>query len=660
MGYLGRKSVRNSDFHTPPDVDSPPFYIPVKQIHGRYTLMQELGNGSFGSVTLAKQIYNTGCQGCQNCGIYSDEIGPAASDLQISRLETQDVQSVSCESRPHYRNTLMEDSVIPNVDQENFHNKQRGVLAIKTMMTRLPTLNDYTRVREIKFILSMPAHKNLVQIFELFIDDINYQLHIVMECMEQNLYQQMRARRRRIFSLPSLKSILSQLLAGIRHIHSHNFFHRDLKPENILISPANHYFNKKWIVDGNYKDNYVVKIADYGLARHVTNKSPYTAYVSTRWYRSPEILLRKGSYSRPIDVWAFGCVIVEVATFRPLFPGSDEMDQIWKILEVLGTPHKMPESNISGYQPHGGSWEKAQLLASRMRLKFPYVEGINIEKIIDNPNLQPLCDVVKACLTWDPKKRASVTELCQMPYFQNTVVGIDAHAIQEAFNDENMNKIAYSDIRSNWDSKLPVKKVFGAHPNAQIPSIGPNVIDLNGGRMNEPEEGQMSFQQFLRESTTSGHFTNSTVSSSVREENKFNSQDELIGNMISLPLSQQLDNDLPLSSSAPDVINESDIKPLDVGESINEFYATKSTDYQNPNVEGSLESFGPNYVHYEDASNAHLHPRCNVLDDMSIDSNTSVQIPRTLAVPRIVEDCNDTSLEDHTSHSFSHTNSLTF
>ncbi|SCU77606.1 LAFA_0A02498g1_1 [Lachancea sp. 'fantastica'] len=657
MGYLGRKSVRTSELHTPPDVDNPPFYIPVKQINGRYTLMQELGNGSFGSVTLAKQIFNTACQGCPNCSSNYGE--GVASDSQLPQFDGRNVHPERCERRPHYRDTLMEDSVIPNVEQENFHNKQRGVLAIKTMMTRLPTLNDYTRVREIKFILSMPAHKNLVQIFELFIDDINYQLHIVMECMEQNLYQQMRARRRRVFSLPSLKSILSQLLAGIRHIHSHNFFHRDLKPENILISPANHYFNKKWIVDGNYKDNYVVKIADYGLARHVTNKSPYTAYVSTRWYRSPEILLRKGSYSRPIDVWAFGCVVVEVATFRPLFPGSDEMDQIWKILEVLGTPHRMPESNISGYQPHGGSWEKAQLLASRMRLKFPYVEGINIEKIIDNPNLQPLCDVVKACLTWDPKKRATVTELCQMPYFQNTVVGIDPCAAG-AFNDENINRITQGDLQNNWESKLPVKKVFGAHQNAHIPSFGPNEIDLNGGKKNDSEEGQMSFQQFLRESTTSAHLTNSTVSSGLQIENKFDSQDELIGNMISLPLSQQLDNDLPLSSSAPDVINEGDIKPLDVDESINEFYNTKSTDYGESNAVGSLDNFGPNYVHFEEANHAHLHPRRNALDDMSIDSNTSVQIPRTLAVPRIVEDCNDTSLEDHTSHSFSHTNSLTF
>ncbi|SCU78811.1 LAME_0A05908g1_1 [Lachancea meyersii CBS 8951] len=656
MGYLSKNSMKGLEVSVPPDLDSPPFYIPVKSIRGRYTLMQELGNGSFGSVTLAKKIYKAPCPGCKNCNHYDDKIETGTPMLQ---QESQQLQCEPCDSRPHYRNTLMEDSAIFNVEQENYYNKQRGVLAIKTMMTRLPTLNDYTRVREIKFILSMPAHKNLVQIFELFIDDINYQLHIVMECMEQNLYQLMRARRRRVFSLPSLKSILSQLLAGVQHIHAHNFFHRDLKPENILISPANHYFNKNWIMEGHYSDNYVVKIADYGLARHVTNKSPYTAYVSTRWYRSPEILLRKGSYSRPLDIWAFGCVVVEVATFRPLFPGSDEMDQIWKILEVLGTPHTMSESSISGYQPHGGSWEKAQLLASRMRLKFPYVEGINIEKIIDNPNLQPLCDVVKACLTWDPKKRATVTELCQMSYFQNTEVGNYAR-VPKALNDENINRIVPVGHQSNWGSKLPIKKAFSGNQNLQIPSLGPNVIDMNGGRFGNSKEGQMSFQQFLQESAVSDPLTDSTVSSSVGEEEKPDSQDELLGNMISLPLSQQLDNDLPLSTSAPDIINVDQIKPLEVCESFNEYYITKSTEYGEFNTVDSLGDLEPNYVHYEEGNNVHPQPRCNVLDDMSIDSNASGQIPRSFAVPQITEDCGDTSLEDHNSHSFSHTNSLTF
>ncbi|SCU83201.1 LADA_0C10132g1_1 [Lachancea dasiensis] len=642
MGYVGVNSAKSCpETNVPPDVDHPPFYIPVRSIADRFALLQELGNGSFGSVTLAKKTAGSECRHCETNALHENQ-----AEFQHTR----------CALHPQYRNTLMEESKIPNVEEENFRNKQRGVLAIKTMMTRLPTLNDYTRVREIKFILSMPAHKNLVHIFELFIDDANYQLHIVMECMEQNLYQLMRARRKRIFSLPSLKSILTQLLAGIRHIHEHDFFHRDLKPENILISPANHYYSKKWILDGHYPDNYVVKIADYGLARHVANKSPYTAYVSTRWYRSPEILLRKGSYSRPLDIWAFGCVVVEVATFRPLFPGSDEMDQIWKILEVLGTPHNMPENSLTGYKPHGGFWEKARQLASRIRLKFPYVEGVKVEAIIDNPHLQLLCDVVKACLVWDPKKRATVSELCRMPYFENTEVAIDARS----WNDENSDQVVENGWQRDWESKVSRVKSYSDPQNSEISSLAPNIIDFNGGNTNNSKEAHLSISQFLKESADSGPETDSAVSSSICHEDKIGDHENLLsGDLAGMPLSEVLESDLPLSDSLPGESGRVESNSTGGNDSFADYYATKSTDYEGPNLGAPTDDLGPNYIHYEDVIDQQLHPRCNVLRDMSIVSDSSDHVPRSFAVPRITE-TSDTSLQEHDSTNFSHANSLTF
>lgn len=553
MGYLGRKHSLKASTNAPPDVSNPPFYIPVKPIANRYALMQELGNGSFGTVTLAKLL--------------------SAQDGRKAENRNADHNAeLLAATRQQYHNTLMDDANVPDVDQENYHNKQRGVLAIKTMMTRLPTLNDYTRVREVKFILSMPAHRNLVQIWELFIDDVNYQLHIVMECMEQNLYQLMRARRKRVFSLPSLKSILTQLITGIRHIHSHNFFHRDLKPENILISPSNHYFSKDWILNGNYSDNYVVKIADYGLARHVTNKSPYTAYVSTRWYRSPEILLRKGSYSRPLDIWAFGCVVVEVATFRPLFPGSDEMDQIWKILEVLGTPHTMSESAISGYQPHGGSWEKAEVLASRLNLKFPYVEGTSIESIVANPHLQELCEVVKECLTWDPKKRATVDEICAMPYFAETggeqlgtEMLVQHQAAGHHVNDENESKFA--EIHHHWASKVfDKKRAKNQNQNQQKLPLEPLELDSNSGHFKNSKGAHLSFKQFLNESASPDSELSSHASSveigKPEQDSKRDTSD-----VIGPPLSRDLGHELALSSSLQNAEDGNALEPPEIEES---------------------------------------------------------------------------------------------
>lgn len=58
-------------------------------------------------------------------------------------------------------------------------------------------------------------------------------------------------------------------------------------------------------------------------------------------YRAPEVLLRSTSYSSPIDIWAVGCIMAEVYTLRPLFPGASEIDTIFKICQVLGTPKKV-------------------------------------------------------------------------------------------------------------------------------------------------------------------------------------------------------------------------------------------------------------------------------------------------------------------------------
>ncbi|AJR72037.1 Ime2p [Saccharomyces cerevisiae YJM1460] len=426
-----QSSSSGSEFSVPPDVDNPPLSIPLKTLSDRYQLIEKLGAGSFGCVTLAKAQF------------------PLSNILG----KQHDI-----------RGTLMDQ---PKNGHQNYITKTQGVVAIKTMMTKLHTLQDYTRVREIKFILAIPANGHLIQIFEVFIDSENYQLHIVMECMEQNLYQMMKHRRRRVFSIPSLKSILSQILAGLKHIHEHNFFHRDLKPENILITPSTQYFEKEYMNQIGYQDNYVIKLADFGLARHVENKNPYTAYVSTRWYRSPEILLRSGYYSKPLDIWAFGCVAVEVTVFRALFPGANEIDQIWKILEVLGTPIKRSDfvnTNHITAPPPGGFWDDASNLVHKLNLKLPYVEGSSLDHLLSSSQLSDLSEVVKKCLRWDPNERATAQELCEMPFFENTVASqVDARGnvtnTEQALIFAGINPVATNTkpIYFNSSTKLPAE-----------------------------------------------------------------------------------------------------------------------------------------------------------------------------------------------------------
>lgn len=393
---------KGEEKRSPIVLDELPAKLRIINFKNNYKVISCIGTGSFGTVRLCKKT--------------------SANDVT-------------------YLNSMMDNTNFAL--HENYYNNCNRLVAVKTMMTRLDNLSSYARVRELKFIFNVPRHKNLLSVYDCFIDDETYKLHIALEVMDQNLYQLIKFRITKgsgLFSHSSLQSILSQILSGLYHIHSNGFFHRDLKPENILISTTFKYYDKKHFQLLKSKQNYVVKIADYGLARQITpNTNHFTAYVSTRWYRAPEILLRDTRYCKPIDIWAFGCVAFECATFTPLFPGSDEMDQIWKILEFLGTPYLTAAHNKTGYIPHGGIWEDSKKLVVKLNFQFPYIEGLDVSKktlpmVVDSPAyMKPnssdvfikLCEVLRKCLTWSPGERITVEQLTQLSYFQNTDICLE-------------------------------------------------------------------------------------------------------------------------------------------------------------------------------------------------------------------------------------------
>lgn len=236
-------------------------------------------------------------------------------------------------------------------------------------------------LREVVFLRTLPTHAHLVPALDIFLDPFSKKLHICMEFMDGNLYQLMKARDHKPLDGASVKSILFQILAGLEHIHAHNFFHRDIKPENILCTMVN---ADAWdgrvpmrrgsslpSPPGTPEPIYTVKIADFGLARETHSKLPYTTYVSTRWYRAPEVLLRAGQYSAPVDIWALGAMAVEVATLKPLFPGSNEVDQVWRVCEIMGSPGNW-YSRVGG-KVGGGDWSEGTKLAQQLGFSFPKV-----------------------------------------------------------------------------------------------------------------------------------------------------------------------------------------------------------------------------------------------------------------------------------------------
>ncbi|KAL3040935.1 hypothetical protein OYC64_011840 [Pagothenia borchgrevinki] len=263
-------------------------------------------------------------------------------------------------------------------------NESGELVAIKRMKRKFYSWEECMNLREVKSLKKL-NHANVVKLKEVIRE--NDHLYFVFEYMKENLYQLMKDRENKMFSENEIRNILFQVISGLAFVHKHGFFHRDMKPENLLCMGPE-----------------LVKIADFGLAREIRSKPPYTDYVSTRWYRAPEVLLRSSTYSSPVDLWAVGCIMAELYTLRPLFPGNSEVDEIFKICQVLGTVKKT-------------DWSEGYQLASAMNFRFPQCVPTHLKTLIPNASNEAII-LMRDLLQWDPKKRPTAVQSLRYPYFQ--------------------------------------------------------------------------------------------------------------------------------------------------------------------------------------------------------------------------------------------------
>lgn len=263
-------------------------------------------------------------------------------------------------------------------------NKQTGeVVAVKKMKRKYYSWEECINLREVKSLRKM-NHPYIVKLKEVIRE--NDILYFVFEYMECSLYQLMKDRVK-LFSETEIRNWCFQVFQGLAYMHQRGYFHRDLKPENLLVS----------------KD--VIKLADFGLAREISSKPPYTEYVSTRWYRAPEVLLQSPTYGSAVDMWAMGAIMAELYTLRPLFPGSSEADEIYKICSVIGSPTE-------------SGWAEGLQLASAINYQFPQLAGVHLSALIPSASKDGICLINSLC-TWDPCERPTALEALQHPFFQS-------------------------------------------------------------------------------------------------------------------------------------------------------------------------------------------------------------------------------------------------
>ena len=208
--------------------------------------------------------------------------------------------------------------------------------------------------------------------------------------MDGNLYEVIRGRRHYLQS-HLVCSFLFQLLLALDHMHRKGIFHRDIKPENIL-------------VEKQAEEQHRLKLADFGSCRGIYSKQPYTEYISTRWYRAPECLLTGGYYGPEMDIWGAGCVFFEITSLYPLFPGTNELDQIHRIHKVLGTPSRQVQQKLTR---HGGE---------HASFDFPRESGDGISRLIKHAAAACL-DLMLKMLWYDAGERVHAREALQHPYF---------------------------------------------------------------------------------------------------------------------------------------------------------------------------------------------------------------------------------------------------
>ena len=148
-----------------------------------------------------------------------------------------------------------------------------------------------------------------------------------------------------------------------------------------------------------------VKLADFGLARMFgLPMGKMTHEIITLWYRPPEILLGIENYTTKVDSWSVGCIIYEMFTNKPLFPGDSEIGQLMKIFQVTGTPNEKNWPDVESLQDY--------------KKTFPKWKAQNISDLIPEFDKDGI-DLIEKLLILDPEKRLTIREAMDHPFFSS-------------------------------------------------------------------------------------------------------------------------------------------------------------------------------------------------------------------------------------------------
>jgi len=245
-----------------------------------------------------------------------------------------------------------------------------------------------TALREIALLKDVEGHPNVVRLYEVFCTKRN--LHLVFEFCDMDL----RAYLKQYGPMKDvpLRTAAFQCVRGIEYCHGRGILHRDLKPQNVLVDLKGRRF----------------VLADFGLARAFSVPlKVYTHEVVTLWYRAPEILLGQVRYGPPMDVWSLGCIFTEMATADALFKGDSEIDTVYKIFQLLGTPTEEVWPGVSTLRDYSKRFPKWY------DTDFKHVRRVACRDFCDVG-----LDLVRQCLKYNAVDRSPAKALLRHEFFE--------------------------------------------------------------------------------------------------------------------------------------------------------------------------------------------------------------------------------------------------
>ncbi|XP_024906838.1 mitogen-activated protein kinase 11 isoform X4 [Pteropus alecto] len=267
-----------------------------------------------------------------------------------------------------------------------YDTRLRQKVAVKKLSRPFQSLIHARRTyRELRLLKHL-KHENVIGLLDVFtpatsIEDFS-EVYLVTTLMGADLNNIVKCQA---LTDEHVQFLVYQLLRGLKYIHSAGIIHRDLKPSNVAVN-----------------EDCELRILDFGLARQADEEM--TGYVATRWYRAPEIMLNWMHYNQTVDIWSVGCIMAELLQGKALFPGGDYIDQLKRIMEVVGTPS--PEVLAKITSEHARTYVQS----------LPPVPQKDLRSIFRGAN--PLAvDLLGRMLVLDSDQRVSAAEALGHAYF---------------------------------------------------------------------------------------------------------------------------------------------------------------------------------------------------------------------------------------------------